>query len=657
MGKTLKRVCLTMMAALLVVMSFVKVDRVDAATVTQIGINNMINIIIEDQTGNQITNGQVKIKDASGNLYASYDLSTNTLTKGNDSTLYKMGSSYNIDKSYFQKYISGGKLASLYYNYGHHDNVTISSSQKKITLCSMPDTSTHTLPANTIGLYVDPAWASTPDCDIVIGGTKVMLNTTTGYTTYSLPAGSYKDRLNVDWISTNYAEVKSSTANTEYVKQRIKLSDLNNRTFTSNGLVITSKGHAQIASGNLERCAGLVFVSGGMITVSVPDDQGYVEVYVEKSNVKTWYNQCATYDAVGSSGGTSFYAYTEKDMTIQGVPAPAKGFGLLGVETGKYTLELELDNNYAVFKPQPFDVKSSDSIQEFKFTVHMHDFNGTWKTDSNKHWTECCGIKKNETTHTYGSWVIDKAATEKSTGLKHRNCTICNYKQTETIAKLAHTHKYSDEFSKDATNHWYECPCGSKKSLAAHSSTKEATEDTPKTCDTCGYIMVPALGHVNHTADTSKYYYDENTHWYQCIGCTLKMSEKTHNFEWIIDYEATEDIIGQKHEECTDCHYQKEAVEIPPVITETTTPATEETTTPATEETTEPSSEETTTPNIEETTELETEQTTTESGTDSSNNNGFNWIWLIIGITSIVVLIIIIIIILAKKKKENDKEN
>ena len=39
-------------------------------------------------------------------------------------------------------------------------------------------------------------------------------------------------------------------------------------------------------------------------------------------------------------------------------------------------------------------------------------------------------------THTYGEWVIDKAATETETGLKSRTCTVCGYNETAVIPAI-----------------------------------------------------------------------------------------------------------------------------------------------------------------------------------------------------------------------------
>lgn len=60
----------------------------------------------------------------------------------------------------------------------------------------------------------------------------------------------------------------------------------------------------------------------------------------------------------------------------------------------------------------------------------------------------------------------------------------------------AHTHSYSETWSKDASNHWHECTCGEKADVAAHSfgewitdtnATKSETGTKHRVCSVCGY--------------------------------------------------------------------------------------------------------------------------------------------------------------------------
>ena len=74
---------------------------------------------------------------------------------------------------------------------------------------------------------------------------------------------------------------------------------------------------------------------------------------------------------------------------------------------------------------------------------------------------------------------------------------------TITVVAPTHAHQYSGKWTSDATNHWHECECGEKSDLSAH------------------------------------------------------------QFQWVIDQEATTTATGRKHQECTICGYQTAPVTIP----------------------------------------------------------------------------------------------
>ena len=272
-----------------------------------------------------------------------------------------------------------------------------------------------------------------------------------------------------------------------------------------------------------------------------------------------------------------------------------------------------------------------------------HNYKTTWSTDSAKHWHECsvCGDKKDVAAHTPGApatettpqtcticgYVIKaalghthnfnqkntsetylkSAATCTKKAVYYYSCT-CGEKGTETFESgdLA-AHNYKTEWSKDSTKHWYECSvCGNKKDEAAHTPGAAATETTPQTCTTCGYVIKEAIGHVHSYTEkntdakylksaatcTAKavYYYscscgekgtetfesgetlahtwetkwanNDSKHWHECTVCKTKGDEADHAFEWKIDKEATVTEAGAKHEECKVCGYKKTAIAI-----------------------------------------------------------------------------------------------
>ena len=140
-----------------------------------------------------------------------------------------------------------------------------------------------------------------------------------------------------------------------------------------------------------------------------------------------------------------------------------------------------------------------------------------WTTENGYHWHECaCGED------------LDKAACSGGTA----TCTdkaVCSICEKEYGNLDADNHiETVPEWSKDSTNHWYTCDCGSVIS-AAHTSSGAATDDTAEACTVCGYIITPALSHTTHTADTSKWYSDGTNHWHKCTGCEEKLDITAHS--------------------------------------------------------------------------------------------------------------------------------
>ena len=132
------------------------------------------------------------------------------------------------------------------------------------------------------------------------------------------------------------------------------------------------------------------------------------------------------------------------------------------------------------------DYIATEAIEKL---VHTHKFATDWTKDETHHWyaatcehtTEVSG----KAAHTFGNWTTTKAATEEAECSRERSCTVCGYTATEAIAKLAHTHKFAKDWTKDETHHWYAATCEHTSEVsekAAHSfgewtTTKEATEE------------------------------------------------------------------------------------------------------------------------------------------------------------------------------------
>lgn len=137
-----------------------------------------------------------------------------------------------------------------------------------------------------------------------------------------------------------------------------------------------------------------------------------------------------------------------------------------------------------------------------------------------------------------------------------------DYPHFEVTYEIRHDMQHVE--AKEATHleegnieYWY-CEYCDKYYDGALSTNELSLED----------ITIPKL--TDHTA-TDTWYHDENSHWHTC-ECGEVLDKEAHEYKWVIDKEATATSEGLKHEECSICGYQKEAIVIPVVGTENQPP-------------------------------------------------------------------------------------
>lgn len=188
--------------------------------------------------------------------------------------------------------------------------------------------------------------------------------------------------------------------------------------------------------------------------------------------------------------------------------------------------------------------------------------------------TDHSGVIKNKLGHDWAEATCTAPKTCKRDG--------CNATDGNLLG-----HNYSDEWSKDASGHWHECQrkgCTDKADFTQHAPGADATETDDQTCTECGYVITPALGHVcaNHLTPVEAkdatctetgniaYYKCDCSKLFKDATASVEITEaqtvianKGHEYEWIVDKEATATEKGIKHEECKVCHDKKAAVEIP----------------------------------------------------------------------------------------------
>lgn len=210
---------------------------------------------------------------------------------------------------------------------------------------------------------------------------------------------------------------------------------------------------------------------------------------------------------------------------------------------------------------------------------HTHTFSEKWASDGENHWHAATCEHKTEISdkaaHIFGEWTVTKEATENEDGIMERSCSICEYSEKVHIAALNHTHKFSDKWISDETEHWHIAICGhtevSDKEFHqwnAGEITKNATctENGEKTytCTVCGKIKaeietIPPTGHSFSTVWTK----DAVNHWHAAVcGDTTEKKDMTeHTFgEWIVTKVATETECGEKYRTCSICNYEDKRI-------------------------------------------------------------------------------------------------
>ena len=135
---------------------------------------------------------------------------------------------------------------------------------------------------------------------------------------------------------------------------------------------------------------------------------------------------------------------------------------------------------------------------------HIHSY-GNWTSvnDSIHRGTCSCGETKDEQ-HSYGDYVVTKAATHTDEGIETATCDVCGSTKTRTIAAIGHS--YGNWVKVNDQIHRRTCSCGAYEDknhtwsswvttkAATHSNTGTQTA-TCTVCNTTKTQTIAALGH------------------------------------------------------------------------------------------------------------------------------------------------------------------
>ena len=152
-----------------------------------------------------------------------------------------------------------------------------------------------------------------------------------------------------------YNKITISDKSSEYALKKIRLSDIYPSDFDSKGThthnffgkIYNFNFGVDDKTNNISAC--MVFLSGNVVTAPIPDADGYVSVYVDKST-NVFYLMTDYFAGAASGGGStgaSGYPYRIKKFSFSTPSVPDQAIVLCGMDEGQYIVKaLSLPDEY-----------------------------------------------------------------------------------------------------------------------------------------------------------------------------------------------------------------------------------------------------------------------------------------------------------------------
>lgn len=413
---------------------------------------NMVQFNIVDENENALEGVAYTVTNSAGVDVAAFSAG-GSFSELNDSGI-RSTNEFTVYRNDFEELIAPVRLLPLPEYAIKYEKVAVtkanslplnSGEELDITLYVLPDEEIAlTVPANTVMMNVDEKWANgVAELELITNNTSYNMNSMAGTLT-SVPMSAdgivgtgYWAPDSDGWgglmHSTDYYTLP--TDETQYVKVRMKVSAVS-RQYNDEGLHSAYLGDIAIASGVKDPGESVLWiVSGSVINMPVPDENGYIEFYVEASEGK--YQVCVSHHWENGGGGghnpISKIAYEEMDMTVRAIDFPTDVNYMTDVPADTYTINVtSVPDGYEIPDPITFTVQDFQQFQTAKIVVegeHIHSYGTTYESDANNHWNECeCGADGNVAAHSF-EWITDKPATTSEVGSKHEECSVCSYEK------------------------------------------------------------------------------------------------------------------------------------------------------------------------------------------------------------------------------------
>lgn len=547
--------------------------------VVKVAPENVLNVVVVNKEGEPVDGITVNLVDSENRIAAFWYTGSPTIY--NSATIRAAGN-FRVGKETLEKEIAPYELKR--FNGSNSDlSATFSDGETKtLKLEYIGDRDTDlTVPANTLVMDVDPSYSNrSPRHYFQIGnGEKLFFKNIAGYQTYPLAAGDYPSC----WLgydgATGVNDLSISDQPTEYIKVRVKLSALDSKVKDDGTISGGAAGYEfSLKEDTDDRAATFAIVSGNIVSVPVPDENGYIAFYVEKStrrfSIHTHFSWVVDEHTSGSGGGYSLthYAYDSKTVTFQAADYPDTGTTAMYVPAGNYTIKLQ--NVPAAYTAAVTNITVEQSVDVQTVTIVLDDHHihapqyiarnePTCTKDGNIAYWYCAGCSKyfrNEACtaeiteadtvlpkhHTLTAYTAKSPTCTEDGNIAYWYCTACGkYFSDEAAATEVTKESVVLPKGHDLVHHDGKEPTCTDAGWAAY--------DTCTRCDYTTYEEIPA---TEHTYGAWKDAGDGKNHTHAC-ACG---AEETEAHKWDkgkVTKEPTLTEEGEKLFTCTVCNATK----------------------------------------------------------------------------------------------------
>lgn len=144
------------------------------------------------------------------------------------------------------------------------------------------------------------------------------------------------------------------------------------------------------------------------------------EISFEKDAVTVHANEKTVTNPIKHTKGDGSVTYKSDNENVATVKATTGEVTIVGAGTATITATAAETGDY------------KDASASYELTVTRHEFSEDWEPGADGHWHKCtvngCDMKSDFAEHEF-QWVVDKEATTTEKGSKHKECTVCGYKE------------------------------------------------------------------------------------------------------------------------------------------------------------------------------------------------------------------------------------